>query len=112
MAIEKAAVYGIITINKPWTWIISFIKVIKYWKLSWELSYGAVYEEKIEAGIFLFKKVISDFKKEFSKIKEKGKGKVAKGFFGLIFNGIRDDKDNIKRKTSSLKKRERAIIIY
>ena len=34
VAVKKAAVYGIITANKPWTWIISFIKTIKYWKLN------------------------------------------------------------------------------
>ena len=30
VAVKKAAVHGIITTNKPWTWIISFIKAIKY----------------------------------------------------------------------------------
>ena len=55
---------------------------------------------------------MSDFKKKFDKIKEKGKGKVAKGFFGLTFNGVRDNKDSIKRKTLSLKKRKKVIIIY
>ena len=55
---------------------------------------------------------MSDFKKELNKIKKKGKGKVAKGFFGLTFNGVKNNKDNIKKKTLSLKKRERAIIIY
>ena len=64
VAVKKAAVHGIITVNKPWTWIISFIKIIKYWKLNWELSYDTVYEEKIKAGTLLFKKVISDFKKK------------------------------------------------
>ena len=112
MAIKKAAVYGIITANKPWTWIISFIKTIKYWKPSWESSYGAVYEEKIEAGTLLFKKVVSDFEKKFDKVKEKGRGKVAKGFFGLTFDGVRNDKDSIKKKASFLRKREKAIIIY
>ena len=112
MAIKKAAVYGIIMANKPWTWIISFIKVIKYWKLNWESSYGAVYEEKIEAGTFLFKKIMSDFKKEFDKVKEEGKGKVAKRFFGLTFDGVRDDKDSIEKKALSLRKRKRVIIIY
>ena len=112
MAVEKAAVHGIVTANKPWTWIISFIKVIKYWKPSWELSYGAVYKEKIEAGTLLFKKVISDFKKEFDKVKKKGKGRVVKRFFSLTFDEVRDDKDSIKRKALSLRKRERAIIIY
>ena len=112
MAVEKAAVYGIVTANKPWTWIISFIKIVKYWKPSWESSYGAVYEEKIEAGTLLFRKVMSDFKKELDKIKEKGKGRVAKGFFGLTFDGVRNDKDSIKRKALSLRKRERVIIIH
>ena len=68
MTIKKAAVYGIVMADKPWTWIISFIKVIKYWKLSWESSYGAVYEEKIEAGTLLFQKVIFNFKKKLDKI--------------------------------------------
>ena len=98
MAVKKAAVYGIITANKPWTWIISFIKIIKYWKPNWESSYGAVYEEKIEAGTLLFKKIMSNFKKELDKIKEKGRGRVVKGFFGLTFDGVKDDKDSIKKK--------------
>ena len=63
-------------------------------------------------GTLLIKKVMSDFQKKFNKVKEKGKGKMAKGFFGLIFNGVRDNKDSIKKKTSSLRKREKAIIIY
>ena len=88
------------------------MKVIKYWKPSWELSYGAVYEEKIEAGTLLFKKVVSDFKKEFNKIKEKGKGRVAKGSFGFTFDRVRDNKNSIKKKALSLRKRERAIIIH
>ena len=112
MAIKKAAVYGIITANKPWIWIISFIKVIKYWKPNWESSYGAVYEEKIKAGTLLFKKVAFDFKKELNKIKEKGRGRVAKGSFGLTFNRVRNNKDSIKKKALSLRKKERAIIIY
>ena len=112
MAIKKAAVYGIITANKPWTWMISFIKVIKYWKLNWESSYGTIYKHKIKADTLLFRKIVYNFKKKFNKIKEKGKGKVAKGFFSLTFNEIRNNKDNIKRKTLSLRKRERAIIIY
>ena len=98
MAIKKAAVYGIIMANKPWTWIISFIKIIKYWKLNWESNYGTIYENKIEAGTLLFKKVIFNFKKKFNKIKEKGKGRVAKGFFGFTFDGVRNNKDNIKKK--------------
>ena len=112
VVIKKAAVHGIIMANKPWTWIISFIKIIKYWKLSWESSHGAVYKKKIKAGTLLFKKVMSDFKKEFDKIKEKGRGRVAKGFFGLTFDGVRDNKDSIKKKASSLRKRNRIIIIY
>ena len=76
------------------------------------MSYGAVYEDKIEAGTLLFKKVTFDFKKKFDKIKEKGRGRVAKGSFGPTFDGVRDNKDSIKKKTSFLRKRERAIIIY
>ena len=53
-----------------------------------------------------------DFKKEFNKVKEEGKGRVAKGFFSLTFDGVRDNKDSIKKKTLFLRKRERAIIIY
>ena len=112
VAVKKVAVHGIITADKPWTWIISFIKIIKYWKLSWESNYGAVYEEKIEAGTLLFKKVMFDFKKKLDKIKEKGRGRVAKGFFGPTFDEVRDNKDSIKRKALSLRKRKRAIIIY
>ena len=112
VAIKKAAVHGIITANKPWTWIVSFMKAVKHWKPSWESSYGAVYKEKIEAGTLLFKKVVFDFKKEFNKVKEKGKGRVAKGFFGLTFDGVRDDKDSTKRKALFLRKRERAITIH
>ena len=112
MAIEKAAVHSIITADKPWTWIISFIKIIKHWKLNWESSYGAVYEEKIETGTLLFKKIISDFKKKLDKIKEKGKGRVVKGFFGLTFNEMRNNKDNIKKKALSLRKKKKVIIIH
>ena len=53
-----------------------------------------------------------NFESEFDKIKEKGKGRVAKGFFGLTFDRVRNNKDSIKRKASSLRKRERAIIIH
>ena len=53
-----------------------------------------------------------NFENKFDKIKEKSKGKVAKGFFGLTFNGVKNNKDNIKKKALSLKKREWAIIIY
>ena len=80
--------------------------------MSWESSYGAVYKEKIKTGTFLFKKIISDFKKKLNKIKEKGKGKVAKGFFGPTFNGVRDNKDSIKKKTLSLRKKKKTIIIH
>ena len=55
---------------------------------------------------------MSNFKKKLNKVKEKGKGKVAKGSFGLTFDGVRDDKNSTKKKTSFLKKREKAIIIY
>ena len=46
---------------------------------------------------------MSDFKKEFDKIKKEGKGRVAKGFFGITFDGVRDDKDSIKKKSLILK---------
>ena len=55
---------------------------------------------------------MADFKKELDKIKEKGRGKVTKRSFGLTFDGVRDIKDNIKKKASSLRKRERVIIIH
>ena len=55
---------------------------------------------------------MSDFKSKFDKIKEKVKGKVAIEFFGPTFDGVRNNKDSIKRKTLSLRKREKAIIIY
>ena len=55
---------------------------------------------------------MSDFKKKLDKIKEKGKGKMAKESFGLTFDGVRNNKDSIKRKTLFLKKKERAIIIH
>ena len=45
-----------------------------------------------------------DFKKKFDKVKKKGKGKVAKGFFGLTFDGVKNNKDNIKKKNLILKK--------
>ena len=112
MIIKKVAVYGIIIANKPWTWIVSFMKIIKHWKPSWESSYGAVYEDKIKAGTLLFKKVIFNFKKKLNKIKEKGKGKVAKGFFGLTFTRVKNNKDNIKKKTLSLRKKNKVIMIH
>ena len=55
---------------------------------------------------------MSDFKNIFNKVKEKGKDRVVKGFFGLTFNGVRDNKDSTKRKVLFLRKRERAIIIH
>ena len=55
---------------------------------------------------------MSDFKKKLDKIKEKGKGKVAKGFFGPTFDGVKNNKDNTKKKTSSLRKKKRVIIIH
>ena len=55
---------------------------------------------------------MSDFESELDKIKEKGKGRVVKGFFGLTFNGVRNNKNSIKRKALFLRKKERAIIIY
>ena len=55
---------------------------------------------------------MSDFQKKLNKIKKKGKGRVVKGFFGLTFNKVKNNKDNIKKKALSLRKKERAIIIY
>ena len=55
---------------------------------------------------------MSDFANELDKIKKKGKGKVAKGFFGLTFDKVKNNKDSTKRKTLSLRKRERVIIIH
>ena len=43
---------------------------------------------------------MSDFKNKFDKIKEKGKGKVVKRFFGLTFDKVKNDKDNTKKNTS------------
>ena len=76
------------------------------------MNYGTVYEEKIKAGTLLFKKIISDFKKELNKIKKKGKGRVVKRSFGPTFDGVRNNKNNTKRKTLFLRKRERVIIIH
>ena len=71
-----------------------------------------MYKEKIKICTLLLRKVMSDFKKELNKNAEKDGGKVAKGSFGLTFNGVRDNKDSIKRKASFSRKRERVIIIY
>ena len=60
-----------------------------------------MYEDKIEKYTLLFKKVMSNFEKELDKEKEKGRGKVAKGLFGPIFDKLRNNKDSIKRKTLS-----------
>ena len=53
-----------------------------------------------------------DFENKLDKIEEEGRGRVAKGFFGLIFNGVINNKDSIERKALSLRKRERVIIIH
>ena len=55
---------------------------------------------------------MSDFKKKLNKVKEKGKGKVIKGFFGPTFDEMRNNKDSTKKKTLSLRKRKRVIIIH
>ena len=55
---------------------------------------------------------MSNFENKLDKIKKKGKGRVVKGFFSLTFDRVRNNKDNIKKKTSSLRKRKRAIIIH
>ena len=55
---------------------------------------------------------MSDFKNKFNKIEEKGKSKVAKGLFGLTFDKVKDNKNSIKRKALSLRRRERVIIIH
>ena len=69
-------------------------------------------KNKIEKCTLLFKKVMSDFKKKLDKEKEKGKGKVAKESFGLTLDRVRDNKNSIEKKTLSLSKRERVIIIH
>ena len=71
-----------------------------------------MYKDKIKACTFLLKRVMSDLNKEFDKKKEKGRVRVAKGLFGPTFNRVRDNKDSIKRKALSSRKRERVIIIY
>ena len=71
-----------------------------------------MYEDKIKERIFSFRKVVFDFERELDREEEKGRGKVAKGFFGFTFDGVRDNKDGIERKALSSKKRERAIIIH
>ena len=54
MAVKNVAVYSIVMADKPWIWIISYIKVVKYWKSNWELFYGAVYKDKINTCTFFF----------------------------------------------------------
>ena len=71
-----------------------------------------MYREKIDTCTLSFRIIMSDFEKELDKDTEKRKGRVAKGVFRLTFDGVRDNKDSIKRKTSSSRKRKRAIIIY
>ena len=41
VAVEKAAIHGIVMADKPWTWSVSFMEVIKYWKPTWESIYDA-----------------------------------------------------------------------
>ena len=71
-----------------------------------------MYEDKIEECTLLFRKIVSDFKREFDKEEEKGRGRVAKEFFGLTFDGVRDDKDGTEKKALSSRKRKKAIIIH
>ena len=71
-----------------------------------------MYEDKTEKCTLLLKKITFDFKKELNKEEEKRKGKIAKRSFGLIFNRVRNNKDNIKKKTLSLRKRGKAIVIH
>ena len=44
---------------------------------------------------------MSDFKKEFNKVEEEGKGRVAKRFFGLTFDEVKDNKDIDRRCVSA-----------
>ena len=44
---------------------------------------------------------MSDFEKELDKNAKEDKGKVAKGFYGLTFDGEKNNKDNIQKKTLS-----------
>ena len=55
---------------------------------------------------------MSNFEIKLNKIKEKGRGKVVKGFFGLTFNEVRNNKNSIKKKALSLRKKKRATIIH
>ena len=69
-----------------------------------------MYKDKIKECTLLFRKVMFNFKKELDKKKEERKGRVAKGLFGLTFNGVIDNKDGIKRKALSSRKRKKVII--
>ena len=71
-----------------------------------------MYKDKIQKCTLLFKKVISNFKKILDKEKKKGKGKMVKKSFGLTFDKVKNNKDNIKKKTLSSRKKERVIIIH
>ena len=53
-----------------------------------------------------------DFKNKFNEIKEKGKGRVVNKSFGVTFNKVKDNKDNTKKKASSIRKKKRVIIIH
>ena len=57
-----------------------------------------MYKNEIKKCTLSFKKIMCDFKKKFDKKKEKGKDKVAKRSFGLTFDGVKNNKDNIKKK--------------
>ena len=70
-----------------------------------------MYKNKIETCTLLLRKVILNFKKEFDKEMEKGKGKMAKALFGLTLDGVKDDKDSTKRKALSSRKGVRVIIL-
>ena len=112
VAVEKAATHGIVMTDKPWTWSVSFMKAIRYWKPTWELIYNALYKEEINAGTLSFKTVASDFERELNKESTARRGTVAKGAFGLTYNKVRKDKERTKDKTSSSKKRERATTVH
>ena len=55
---------------------------------------------------------MSDFKNKLNKVKEEGKGRVVKGFFGPTFDKVKNNKDSIEKKALSLRKREGVIIIH
>ena len=74
--------------------------------------YHTLYEEKIKACALLFKRIASDFEKNLDKDAEEEKSRVAKGSFDPTFDGVRDNKDSIKKKALFSRKREKAIIIH